>query len=144
MVDNAHLADGQDLLGHPEPPAQNLHEQEQPGQNVDRPLFTTTASTNLLEDDTKYNWLGELPIICLGLTDLQLDDELLAQPLDIQARMCKYYYLEATLTEQETAIYNQQVDCGLKQAYLQILLEAVEDGTRQMYIYEPVPTTARL
>ena len=63
--------------------------------------------------------------------------------LDTQARMCKYYYLEATLTEQETAIYNQQVDCGLKQAYLQILLEAVEDGTRHMYIYEPVPTPAR-
>ena len=43
MVDNAQLADGQDLLGHPEPPAQNLHEQDHPGQNVDRFLFTTTA-----------------------------------------------------------------------------------------------------
>ena len=40
-----------------------------------------------MEDDTKYNWLGESQIICIGLTDLQLDDELLLQvleqPLDI-------------------------------------------------------------
>ena len=76
------------------------------------------------------------------------DDELplqvLAQPLDTQAHMRKYYYMEATLTEQETAIYNQLVDHGHKQAYLQILLEAVEAGTRHMYIYEPVPTPANI
>ena len=59
MVDNAQLADGQDLLGQPDPPAQNLLGQEQLGQEVHRPLYITTASTNLLEDDTKYNWLGE-------------------------------------------------------------------------------------
>jgi hypothetical protein len=82
MVDNAQLADGQDLLGQPDPPAQNLLGQEQLGQEVDRPLYITTASTNLLEDDTKYNWLGETQIICIGLTDLQLDDELLLQVLE--------------------------------------------------------------
>ena len=37
MVDNAQLADGQDLLGQPDPPAQNLLGQEQLGQKVDRP-----------------------------------------------------------------------------------------------------------
>ena len=65
--------------------------------------------------------------ICIGLEDHQIDDELLlqvlAQSLDTQAPMHKYYYLKATLTEQETTIYNNQVNRGNRQAYLQILLE---------------------
>ena len=144
MVDNAQLADGQDLLGQ-EPPAQNLLGQEQLEQEVERPLYITTASTHIVEDDTKYNWMGDSPIICICLTDLQLDDELLlqilAQPLDIQAKLHKYHYLEATLTEQEVTTYNQQANRSLKQAYLQLLLEAVEEGTRHMYLYQPVPRT---
>ena len=53
MVDNAHPAGGQDLLGHPEPPAppaQNHHEQVQLRQNVDRPLYTTTKGATLKLD----------------------------------------------------------------------------------------------
>ena len=82
---------------------QNPNGQNPNGLNAGRPLFTTTASTDLFQEDTKYNWLGDLPIICIGLEDHQLDDEqllqVLAQPVETQARMHKYYYLEATLTE---------------------------------------------
>ena len=36
MVENAQLADGQDLLGQQEPPAQNLLGKEQLGQEMER------------------------------------------------------------------------------------------------------------
>ena len=52
---------------------QNLPAQDHPGQKVNSPLFTTTTSTSLLE--------GEHQMICIGLDDLQIDDELLLQAL---------------------------------------------------------------
>ena len=118
------------------------------GDNAVRTLFTTTASKNIYQGDTKYDWLGEDPIIFIGLEDNELNEgqQLLmhAQSVVIQALMQKYYYLQATLTEQEAKTYNQQPQCHEKQAYLQILLEAVEVGSRHMYIYDPVPAAAKI
>ena len=154
---NGNNANGQDPNGQnrngQNPNGQNPNGQNSNGQNPNRlntgrPLFTTTASKNLLEENTKCNWLGDLPIICIGLEDHQIDDKLLlqvlAQSVETQARMCKYYYLEATLTEQETTIYNNQHNRHNRQAYLQILLESVENGTRHMYVIDPVPAAARI
>ena len=55
---------------------------EQPEHEEERPLYITTASPYIEEADTKYNWMKTSPIICIGLTDLQLDDELLLQVLE--------------------------------------------------------------
>ena len=106
-------------------------------------MYIPTASQHINAGETKYQWLGEEPIICIGLADNQLNDKQLqlvnALSEEGGALMQKYYYLGETLTEQEMEVYNQQVHRHDKQAYLHILMEAVQAGTRHMYIYDPAP-----
>ena len=40
-----------------------------------RPLYITTASPHIKTGETRYDWLGEEPIICIGLADSQLTAE---------------------------------------------------------------------
>ena len=128
----------------PDPLAPGLLDEQQEHEG-ERPLYITTASPYIEEADTKYNWIKTPPIICIGLSDIQLDEEvqlqLATQPLAVQAQLRKYRYLAATLTKQETVTYNQQPNRNQKQAYLQLLVDTVEQGIRPMYLYQPIPKT---
>ena len=138
MAEDAQVAGIQNPVVPGLPDEQQEHEEE-------RPLYITTASPYIEEADTKYQWIKAPPIICIGLSDIQLDEEvqlqLAAQPPIVQAQLRKYYYLAATLTKQETVTYNKQASRNQKQAYLQLLVDTIEQGTRPMYLYQPIPKT---
>ena len=65
-----------------------------------RPLYITTAFPYIRTGETRYDWLGEEPIICIGLADSQQTAEQLQSVSALSdegvALMQKYYYLVET------------------------------------------------
>ena len=74
MAEDAQVAGIQAQVAGIQNPVEPGLPNEQPEHEEERPLYITTASPYIEEADTKYQWIKAPPIICIGLSDIQLDE----------------------------------------------------------------------
>ena len=107
QIKMANLEDHEDLAA-----GLNADGDHQPGlwEQAQRPLYITTTSELLRTGGVIYTYLGQTPVICIGLTNHQLTPTQLSMVNSMSAKegvqMHQYFYLLATLTEAEREFYN--------------------------------------